>query len=61
VEHVLLQCGQYHLESERLRSSMREKEIQEISLNSILSRTSLVIVSNILLYFLRATRLAGRI
>ena len=33
VEYVLLQCGQYQRESERLRSNMREKGIQEISLN----------------------------
>jgi hypothetical protein len=30
VEHVLIQCGQYERERERLRSCMREKGIQEI-------------------------------
>ena len=42
---------QYQKEKERMRASMREKEIQEISFKSILSRTSLVIVSNILYMF----------
>jgi hypothetical protein len=60
VEHVLKQFGHYWRERERLRSSMREKGIQNICLKSILSRTSLDIVSNIL-YFLRAMGLAGRI
>ena len=50
VEHVLLQCGQYQRERERLRSSVREKGIQEISLKCILSRTSLDIVSNIFFF-----------
>lgn len=40
---------------------MREKGVQEICLKSILSRTSLDIVSNILLCFLGATGLTGRI
>ena len=31
VEHVLLPCGPYQREREMLRSSMREKGIQEIS------------------------------
>jgi hypothetical protein len=53
VEHVLLQCGQYQRERERLRSSVREKGIQEISLKCILSITSLDIVSNILLSFFK--------
>ena len=61
VEHILLPCGQYQREREKLRSNLREKLIQEISLKCILSRTSLDIVSNILLSFLRATDLAGRI
>ena len=30
--YVMLQCGQYQRERERLRSGMREKGIQEISL-----------------------------
>ena len=47
VEHVLIQCGQYERERERQISCMGEKGIQEISLKSILSRTSLDIVSNI--------------
>ena len=59
VEQVLLQCGQYQRESERLRSSMRE--IQDISLKSALSRTSLDIVSNIFDFFLRVMGLAGKI
>jgi hypothetical protein len=44
----LIQCRKYERERERLISSMREKGIQEISLKSILSRTSLDTVSNIL-------------
>ena len=60
VEHVLIQYGHYWRERERMRSSMREKGIQEISLKSILSRTSLYIVSN-MIYFLRAKGLAGSI
>ena len=54
MEHVLLQCGQYQKERERLRSSMREKGLQEIILKSILSRTSLDIVSNIFLSFFKS-------
>jgi hypothetical protein len=33
VAHVLIQCGQYERERDRLRSSMREKAIQGMSLN----------------------------
>ena len=46
---------------ERLRSSMREEGIQEISLKSVLCRTSLDIVSNIFDFFLRVMGLAGKI